>query len=79
VGRRYDAASQRWTWAIGHLHKIQIGRDYGDNLEVISGLELGDMVITNPGDAVVEGVKNRTCAGGKSLRKTGSEERGKLI
>jgi hypothetical protein len=41
----------------GHLHKIQIGRDYGDNLEVISGLELGDMVITNPGDAVVEGVK----------------------
>jgi RND family efflux transporter MFP subunit len=40
-----------------HLHKIQIGRDYGDSLEVISGLELGEMVITNPGDAVVEGVK----------------------
>lgn len=40
-----------------HLQKIQIGRDYGDNLEVISGLELGDMVIANPSDAVVEGVK----------------------
>jgi multidrug efflux pump subunit AcrA (membrane-fusion protein) len=40
-----------------HLQKIQVGRDYGDKLEVISGLELGDMLITNPGDAVVEGVK----------------------
>jgi RND family efflux transporter MFP subunit len=40
-----------------HLQKIQIGRDYGDNLEVISGLELGDMVIANPGDAVVEGLQ----------------------
>lgn len=40
-----------------HLQKIEVGRDYGDNLEVINGLELGDMVIANPGDAVVEGVK----------------------
>lgn len=40
-----------------HLQKIEVGRDYGDNLEVISGLELGEMVIANPGDAVVEGVK----------------------
>ena len=40
-----------------HLQKIQVGRDYGDRLEVISGLQLGDMVIANPGDAVVEGAK----------------------
>jgi len=40
-----------------HLQKIQIGRDYGDRLEIISGLQQGDMVIANPGDAVVEGVK----------------------
>jgi RND family efflux transporter MFP subunit len=40
-----------------HLQRIEVGRDYGDNLEVISGLELGDMVISNPGDAVVEGAK----------------------
>jgi len=40
-----------------HLQKIQVGRDYGDKLEVISGLELGDMLIANPGDAVVEGAK----------------------
>ena len=40
-----------------HLQRIQVGRDYGDNLEVIGGLQLGDMVIANPGDAAVEGVK----------------------
>jgi RND family efflux transporter MFP subunit len=40
-----------------HLQKIQIGRDYGDKLEAISGVQLGDMLIANPGDAVVEGVK----------------------
>lgn len=40
-----------------HIQKIQVGRDYGDKLEVIGGLELGDMLIANPGDAVVEGVK----------------------
>jgi RND family efflux transporter MFP subunit len=40
-----------------HLQRIQVGRDYGDNLEVINGLQLGDMLIANPGDAVLEGVK----------------------
>jgi RND family efflux transporter MFP subunit len=40
-----------------HLQKIQVGRDYGDKLEVISGLQVGDMLIANPGDRVVEGVK----------------------
>jgi RND family efflux transporter MFP subunit len=40
-----------------HLQRIQVGRDYGDRLEVTSGLQLGDMVIANPGDAVVEGAK----------------------
>jgi RND family efflux transporter MFP subunit len=40
-----------------HFQKIQIGRDYGNKLEVLSGLELGDMLIANPSDAVLEGVK----------------------
>jgi RND family efflux transporter MFP subunit len=40
-----------------HLQRIQVGRDYGDRLEVTSGLQLGDMVIANPSDAVVEGAK----------------------
>jgi RND family efflux transporter MFP subunit len=40
-----------------HFQKIEIGRDYGDRLEVINGLEEGDMIIVNPHDAVREGVK----------------------
>ena len=40
-----------------HLQQIQIGRDYGDRLEIVSGLAVGDMLVANPGDAVVEGVK----------------------
>jgi RND family efflux transporter MFP subunit len=40
-----------------HFQKIQVGRDYGDKLEVISGLAQGDLVIANPSDTVREGVK----------------------
>jgi len=40
-----------------HLQKIQVGRDYGDKLEVVSGLEPGTLVIANPSDTVREGVK----------------------
>ena len=40
-----------------HLQRIQVGRDYGDKLEIISGLHPGDLVIANPSDTVREGVK----------------------
>ena len=40
-----------------HFQKIQVGRDYGDKLEVISGLQAGDLVVANPSDVVREGVK----------------------
>src|SRR6202790_2539159 len=40
-----------------HLQRIQVGRDYGDKLEIISGLQPGDLVIANPSDTVREGVK----------------------
>jgi RND family efflux transporter MFP subunit len=40
-----------------HLQKIKVGRDYGDRLEVMSGLQAGDTVIVNPGDVAREGVK----------------------
>ena len=40
-----------------HLQKIQIGRDYGDRLEVSGGLKEGDMIIPNPGDVAREGLK----------------------
>jgi len=40
-----------------HLQKVQLGRDYGDRLEVLSGLQPGDRIIANPGDTAREGVK----------------------
>ena len=40
-----------------HFQKIQIGRDYGDKLEILGGLEQGELVIANPSDLVREGVK----------------------
>jgi len=39
-----------------HLQKITPGRDYGDRLEVVRGLEPGETVVANPGD-VAEGMK----------------------
>lgn len=40
-----------------HVQKIEVGRDYGDKLEVISGVREGNWVIENPGDAAREGNK----------------------
>jgi RND family efflux transporter MFP subunit len=40
-----------------HFQKLVLGRDYGDRIEVISGVEKGQSVIANPSDAVREGVK----------------------
>jgi len=40
-----------------HFTRILLGRDYGDRLEVLSGLELGQQLATNPSDEVREGVK----------------------
>lgn len=39
-----------------HFHKLILGRDFGAELEVDSGLEEGDEVVLNPTDAVREGV-----------------------
>jgi RND family efflux transporter MFP subunit len=39
-----------------HLQKIEVGRDYGDRLEVTSGLQEGDTIIPNPGDIAREGL-----------------------
>lgn len=40
-----------------HFQTIQIGRDYGDRLEVNGGLSDGDTIIPNPGDVAREGLK----------------------
>ena len=40
-----------------HLQKIEVGRDYGDHLEVLGGLSEGETIIANPGDVVREGLQ----------------------
>jgi RND family efflux transporter MFP subunit len=40
-----------------HFQHIDLGRDYGDRIEVTAGLELGQRVVVNPGDTVREGAK----------------------
>lgn len=45
-----------------HYTRIQLGRDYGDRLEVLSGLEEGQRLVVNPSDSVREGVKVQPAA-----------------
>jgi RND family efflux transporter MFP subunit len=40
-----------------HLQKIQVGRDYGDHIEVLAGLRQGDLIVTNPAEVAREGLK----------------------
>lgn len=40
-----------------HFQPIQLGRDFGDKIEVLSGLDAGQQVVVNPGDTVEEGAK----------------------
>jgi multidrug efflux pump subunit AcrA (membrane-fusion protein) len=40
-----------------HFQKIKLGRDYGNKIEVLTGLQPGQRLVVNPGDTVREGVK----------------------
>jgi RND family efflux transporter MFP subunit len=40
-----------------HFTRIQLGRDFGDHLEVLEGLQLGQQLVANPSDVVREGAK----------------------
>jgi hypothetical protein len=40
---------------IVHFQKVDPGRDYGTALEILNGVDDGEYVVVNPGDAVKEG------------------------
>jgi RND family efflux transporter MFP subunit len=40
-----------------HLQKISVGRDYGDRLEVLQGVQAGTTIVTVPGDAARDGAR----------------------
>ena len=44
-------------------HKVQTGRDFGVEVEILSGLEGGETVVVHPGDALAEGQQVETVGG----------------
>jgi multidrug efflux pump subunit AcrA (membrane-fusion protein) len=41
------------------LRPVKVGRDFGQNIEILGGLTSADHVIANPTDSLVDGVKVR--------------------
>jgi multidrug efflux pump subunit AcrA (membrane-fusion protein) len=41
------------------LRPIKVGRDFGQSIEILSGVTPADHVITNPTDSLVDGIKVR--------------------
>lgn len=50
---------------IVHYRTIDVGRDYGDRLEVLAGVKKGERVVISPGDAIREGTKVKPILVGK--------------
>ena len=48
-----------------HYQLVQVGRDFGDRIEVLTGLQDGQQVVVNPGDSVREGIKVNVVTLGK--------------
>lgn len=48
-----------------HYQNIDVGRDYGDRIEVLGGVRKGDRVVISPGDAVREGTRVKPMLVGK--------------
>jgi multidrug efflux pump subunit AcrA (membrane-fusion protein) len=49
-----------------HMQTVELGRDFGDHLEALSGLREGQQIVVNPSDAVQEGVKVKAVSSGKT-------------
>ena len=43
-----------------HLRSVTLGRDFGNTVEVLSGLQAGDRVVNNPPDSIAEGMTVQT-------------------
>lgn len=57
-----------------HFQMVRPGRDYGTTLEILDGLQDGEYVVVDPGDAVKEGaivqIADQTASGSKEPRST---------
>jgi multidrug efflux system membrane fusion protein len=50
-----------------HVQKIEIGRDFGKEIEVLSGLKGDELIITNPTDALREGTRVKRSMAGEGV------------
>jgi len=51
-----------------HFQTVQLGRDFGETLEALSGLQEGQQIVVNPSDAVQEGVTVKAVSGPKAAQ-----------
>jgi RND family efflux transporter MFP subunit len=51
-----------------HFTRVRLGRDYGDRLEVLSGLDEGQRLAVNPSDVIREGVRVKPVASEKARK-----------
>jgi RND family efflux transporter MFP subunit len=49
-----------------HLRRITQGRDFGKEIEVLSGIEVSDTLIVNPPDSITDGMQVRVASPGKT-------------
>jgi multidrug efflux pump subunit AcrA (membrane-fusion protein) len=56
---RSDGAQVAVVQADGvvHLQKVEIGRDYGDRVEIVQGVSEGTTILAAPADTAQEGAK----------------------
>jgi hypothetical protein len=60
-----------------HWQTIQVGRDYGTELEALTGLADGDTVVMNPTDDLVEGMEVKTQAAAVENPAAGAQPAGR--
>ena len=49
-----------------HLRRITQGRDFGNEIEVLTGIEASDTLIVNPPDSITDGMQVRVASPGKT-------------
>jgi len=42
---------------VAHLNVVTLGRDYGKEIEILTGIKVGDRVVVNPTEKIVDGAK----------------------
>src|SRR3954447_26056632 len=60
---------------IVHFEKVKLGRDYGTTIEVFDGLQDGESVVVDPGDAIKEGAIVQVAALAEGKKQSGPVKR----